>query len=64
MDTDRIVEILKSNEVKHPNDSRQIIKHKNNILYGNQIGVVLSNPGILGSQPINSCSSSETGAPL
>ena len=43
MENDQVIEILKKNVVKHPNDSRQIIKHKNNLLYGNQFGVILSN---------------------
>jgi len=43
MKNDQIIEILKNNAEEHLNDSRQIIKHKNNSLYGNQLGVVLSN---------------------
>lgn len=43
MNIDTIVKIFKKNAEKHPNDSRQIIKHKNNVLYGNQYGIVLSN---------------------
>ena len=43
MNDDNIVKILKANAEKHVDDSRQIIKHKNNVMYGNQIGVVLSN---------------------
>ena len=43
MNIDNIVEILKTNAEKHPNDSRQIIKYKNNVIYGNEFGVILSN---------------------
>ena len=43
MNDDEILNILRKNSTKHPNDSRQIIKYKNNVLYGNELGVVLSN---------------------
>ena len=43
MNIDNIVEVLKSNAEKHPNDSRQIIKYKNNVIYGSEFGVILSN---------------------
>ena len=43
MNIDNIVEVLKSNAEKHPNDSRQIIKYKNNVIFGNEFGVILSN---------------------
>ena len=43
MDNERLIEILKKNAIKHPNDSRQIIDYKDNVMYGNQIGAVLSN---------------------
>lgn len=43
MNIDNIVKVFKENESKHPDDSRQIIKNKNNVMYGNEIGVVLSN---------------------
>lgn len=42
MKLDKIVETLKKNATKHPNDSRQIIKYKNDVFYGIQIGSVLS----------------------
>ena len=38
-----IVKTLRENVTRNNNDSRQIIKHKNNIEYGNEIGIVLSN---------------------
>jgi len=38
-----IVKILKDNMTTNKNDSRQIIKYKNNVDYGNEIGIVLSN---------------------
>ena len=43
MKNDQVIDILKNNAEEHLNDSRQVIKHKNNSLYGNQLGVVLSN---------------------
>ena len=43
MKIDDIVKILKSNVSKNKNDNRQIIKHKNNTKYGDEIGIVLSN---------------------
>lgn len=43
MTDDEILNILRTNSTKHPNDSRQIIKYKNNVLYGNELGIVLSN---------------------
>ena len=43
MNIDNIVDVFKENESKHPDDSRQIIKNKNNVMNGNEIGVVLSN---------------------
>ena len=43
MKNDQVIEVLKNNAEEHLNDSRQIVKHKNNSLYGNQLGVVLSN---------------------
>ena len=43
MNIDDIIEVLKSNAEKHPNDNRQIIKYKNNVIYGNEFGVILSN---------------------
>lgn len=43
MNVDNIIKVLKSNAKKHPNDSRQIIKYKNNVIYGNEFGVILSN---------------------
>lgn len=43
MTDDEILNILRNNSIKHPNDNRQIIKYKNNVLYGNELGVVLSN---------------------
>lgn len=42
MNIDTIVEMLKNNAEKHLDDSRQIIKYKNNTEYGNEIGIVLS----------------------
>jgi len=38
-----IVKILKDNVTTNKNDSRQIIKYKNNVKYGDEIGIVLSN---------------------
>lgn len=38
-----IVKILRDNMTTNKNDSRQIIKHRNNALYGDEIGIVLSN---------------------
>lgn len=38
-----IVKILKSNVTKNNNDNRHIINFKNNVEYGNEIGIVLSN---------------------
>ena len=43
MKNDQVIDILKNNAEEHLNDSRQIVKHKNNSLNGNQLGVVLSN---------------------
>ena len=43
MNIDKVLELLKDKAEKHPNDSRQIIKHKSNVLYGNQYEIVLSN---------------------
>ena len=43
MKIDDIVKILKENITINKNDSRQIIKHKNNVENGNEIGIVLSN---------------------
>ena len=43
MNIDDIVEILKKNVTSNNDDSRQIIKHNNNVEYGNEIGIVLSN---------------------
>lgn len=43
MKIDDIVKILKSNVSKNNNDDRQIIKHKNNTEYGDEIGIILSN---------------------
>ena len=37
-----IIDILKNNAEKHLNDNRSIIKYKNDVFYGNQIGIVLS----------------------
>lgn len=42
MDIDQVKTILKKNETKNYNDSRQILKNKNNVMHGNEIGVVLS----------------------
>ena len=42
MDIDGIIDILKKNAEKHPNDNRQIIKFKNDVFCGIQIGSVLS----------------------
>ena len=42
MKIDDIVKTLKENVTINNNDSRQIIKHKNNVEYGNEIGIVLS----------------------
>ena len=43
MKNDQVIDILKNNAEEHLNDSRQIVKHKNNSLNGNQLGIVLSN---------------------
>lgn len=43
MKEDIIVKVLKDNATKNNTDSRQIIKHKSNVEYGNEIGIVLSN---------------------
>ncbi len=43
MEMEDIIKILKNNVTKINNDSRQIIKHKNNVEYGDEIGIVLSN---------------------
>lgn len=43
MKIEDIVKILKDNITTNGNDSRQIINHKNNVEYGNEIGIVLSN---------------------
>ena len=43
MKNDQVIDILRNNAEEHLNDSRQIVKHKNNSLNGNQLGVVLSN---------------------
>lgn len=43
MNIDNIVKKLKNNVTINNNDSRQIIKYKNNAEYGNEIGIVLSN---------------------
>lgn len=43
MKIDDILKILKNNVTKNFSDSRQIIRHKNNVKYGNEIGIVLSN---------------------
>ena len=45
MKNEDIVKILKDNMTTNKNDSRQIIKYKNNVKYGNEIGIVLSNIG-------------------
>ena len=42
MKIDDIVKTLKENVTINNNDSRQIIKNKNNVEYGNEIGIVLS----------------------
>ena len=42
MDIDQVKTILKKNETKNYNDSRLILKNKNNVMHGNEIGVVLS----------------------
>ena len=43
MNIDDIVKILKKNVTSNNDDSRQVIKYKNNVEYGNEIGIVLSN---------------------
>ena len=43
MKFEELVKILINNMTTNKNDSRQIIKHKNNVEYGNEIGIVLSN---------------------
>ena len=43
MKNDQVIDILRNNAEEHLNDSSQIVKHKNNSLNGNQLGVVLSN---------------------
>ena len=43
MKVEDIVKILKNSMTTNKNDSRQIIKHNNNVEYGNEIGIVLSN---------------------
>ena len=43
MKNDQVIDILRNNAEEHLNDSRQIVKHKNNSLNGNQLGIVLSN---------------------
>ncbi len=43
MKTEDIVKLLKNNVIKNKDDNRQIIKHKNNVKYGDEIGIVLSN---------------------
>lgn len=43
MKVEDIVKIFKNNIATNKNDSRQIIKHNNNVEYNNQIGIVLSN---------------------
>ena len=43
MKIDDVVKILKNYVKNNSNDSRQIIKYKNNVEYGNEIGIVLSN---------------------
>ncbi len=43
MKIDEIVKILKNNITNNSNDNRQIIKYKNNVECGNEIGIVLSN---------------------
>lgn len=42
MKTNNVVEVLKENASDNDNDSRQIIKYKNNVDCGNEIGIVLS----------------------
>ncbi len=43
MNIDDIIKILKKNVTSNNDDSRQVIKYKNNVEYGNEIGIVLSN---------------------
>lgn len=43
MKIDNVVKILKSNVTNNSNDNRQIINYKNNVEYGDEIGIVLSN---------------------
>ncbi len=43
MKFESVVKILKDSVTINKNDSRQIIKHNNNVEYNNQLGIVLSN---------------------
>ena len=43
MNIDNVIKVLKENASKNDDDSREIIKYKNNVEYGNEIGIVLSN---------------------
>lgn len=43
MKIDNVVKILKNNVTNNSNDNRQIINYKNNVEYGDELGIVLSN---------------------
>lgn len=43
IDKNELITILKSAESKHKNDDRKILQYRNEIIFGNEMGIVLSN---------------------